>query len=240
MVLRACLVLALTVCVAACGRIGVELRAVDAGQDASPREAGLDAEASGGGQLTENVPTVRDAGMMPQDAAADASPADAARDADVDASLDAGAAEGGAMDAAMDASLDASLDASQDAGLDAGSDAATAPACNGERVFGLCWYLAKANLSCSQECSSRGGFDARALEYIGTPTQGGSVEECSEILAALGKAATVVAAMRSDRYGFGCHVWSETDSYWLVAPAFSASTAAPSGTPVRIACACMR
>jgi hypothetical protein len=174
-----------------------------------------------------------------QDARMDASQdagMDASQDAGMDASQDAGM--DASQDAGMDASQDAGMDASQDAGMDAGADASTP--CGGDRVFSLCWYLADANTSCNQECSNKGGYDARAAEYVGTPAQGGSVEECAEILTALGEPKKVVAAMRNDSYGFGCHVWSETDTYWLVNPAFSPSIAAPNGTPVRIACACRR
>lgn len=205
-----------------------------------------DAAPGGGGQLSDNIPVTIDAGT-PRDAAIDA-----AQDAAMDASQDAGTPRDAAMDAsqdaAMDASQDAAADAAQDAGTDASQDAAmdaavdaSMPACGGERVFGLCWYLAKASTSCNQECSSKGGFDTRALQYVGTPNQGGSLDECTEILTALGHPATVIAAMRSDGQGLGCHVWGSTnDNYWLVSPPFSPSIAAPSGTAVRIACSCAR
>jgi hypothetical protein len=242
MCMRACFVFALAVSVAACGRIGVHLLPLDG--STIERDAGgmdsPDAEPGGGGQFSDNIPVVLDAGL-PRDAAMDAGP-DAAQDAAMDASQDA--AMDASQDAAMDASQDAAMDASQDAAMDASQDAgvdASMPACGGERVFGLCWYLAQANTSCNQECSNKGGFDTRAVPYVGTADQGGSIEECAEILTALGKPKAVVAAKRSDGNGLGCHVWSNgTDTYWLVDPPFSPSAAVPSGTAVRIACACTR
>ncbi len=221
--------------------------AMDAGQDAA-----IDASQDGAAGASQDAATdaSQDAAIdASQDAALDASQdagVDASQDAGLDASQDAGTSAGqdagadASQDASMDASQDASMDASQDASMDAGVDASM-PACGGERVFGVCWYLAKASTSCNQECSNKGGFDTRSLQYVGTPNQGGSVEECTDILTALGKPAEVVAAMRSDSYGLGCHVWTnQNDNYWLVNPPFSPNTAAPSSTPVRIACGCMR
>jgi len=132
------------------------------------------------------------------------------------------------------------MDAAQDAGADAALDAAVPPTCGGQLAFGLCWYLAAAATSCNSACSNKGGFDTRAAMYVGTPDQGGSVEECTSILTALGKPGSVVAAKRTDGYGLGCHVWSDGTRYWLVDPPFGPTMSAPAGNAVRIACACMR
>jgi hypothetical protein len=240
-------------------------------RDASTRDGSTDipdAEPGGGGQLSDNIPVALDAGTprdasmdAAQDAATDASqdagpsPAqdaamDASQDAATDASQDAAvdAAQDAAADAAMDASQDAAMDASQDAAMDASQDAAmdsgvdaSMPPCGGERVFGLCWYLATTATNCNQACSSKGGFDTRAVDYVGTPAQGGSVEECTQILTALGQPGSVTTAMRTDSYGLGCHLWTDgTTRFWLIDPPFTPSKTIPSGTPVRIACACTR
>lgn len=126
------------------------------------------------------------------------------------------------------------------AAADAGTtlDAGALPSCGGERVFGLCWYLSADDTSCNTECATKGGFDARALNYVGVPNQGGSQAECSAILRALGLPGTV--SIGTQRIGLGCHRWSDGALWWIQSPAFSPTVAAPSGTNVRVACACQR
>lgn len=184
------------------------------------REAGVDASSSG--MSDSGIHRGRDSGM-------DAS----SRDATIDATH--------GLDAAMDASraLDASgaLDAAMK--LDSGTDARTPPMCEGQLVFGLCWYLARADTSCNDACAIHSGFDTRALGYIGIPSQGGSQAECQQILTMLGRSGTVGVATRPDD-GLGCHVWSNGTLYWLQSPAFDPNAASPSGTGARIACACLQ
>jgi len=85
-----------------------------------------------------------------------------------------------------------------------------------------------------------GGFDDRAFAYIGTPGQGGSLSDCSEILSALGHPGRVMQATRPNGEGLGCHVWPDGTNYWLSDPNFDPTDASPSGTPVQIACGCLR
>jgi hypothetical protein len=104
----------------------------------------------------------------------------------------------------------------------------------------MCWYLAAGDKSCNEACATTGGFDTRAFTYIGTPSQGGSLSECKQILTALGHAGTVVEATQTSGLGIGCHVWTDGRLYWLSDPAFD--PAAKANTPdhnSHIACACM-
>lgn len=139
------------------------------------------------------------------------------------------------------ARLDGGIDSGRSyQGTDSGTpdpiDAGNPSSCGGTRQLGLCWYLADADTSCSSECAYKGGFDNRALGYIGTPSQGGSLSECAQVLAALGRQGSVAEA--TQQIGLGCHVWNNGDLWWLQSPAFSASTATPKGTGAQIACAC--
>lgn len=211
--------LALLVYGAACGRVGVGLLPLDAAstpphleRDAGEAGLGFDAFVPSDGGLLEN-----------------------------DVLVDAGAPRDAGLDAGRDAGQDAGADGGTDAGLDATVDAALPPDCAGEIVFGVCWYLAQANTSCNDSCAAHGGYDSRTASYVGTSQQGGSIEECTAIMTALGRTDTVGPARRSDDYGFGCHVWVDgNDNYWLVDPPFRPSVAAPSGTAVRLVCGCMR
>lgn len=121
---------------------------------------------------------------------------------------------------------------------DAGSampDAGT-PTCD-VPLFGMCWYMSAANQSCTQTCASHGGVDTNFTKYVGTALQGGSLANCKNVLGKLGAPTSVLTAIRTDFYGFGCHVWNGT-SYWLSPrPNASESVAAASA---RIACGCKK
>jgi len=157
-----------------------------------------------------------DAGMaVPQDAGMDAS-----------------------IDAAVDAGVDAAVDAGVDAAVDAGTDAGPPPPCAGQRLYGLCWYLAQGNTSCNDACSSHGGFDSRSTGYVGTLSQGGSLSECTALMTALGRPGSVIASRRDDDNGFGCHVWNDGTRYWLQdEPDFRPTVEVPD---IRSVCGCMR
>jgi hypothetical protein len=135
--------------------------------------------------------------------------------------------------------IDALDAAVADSGLDAGSPPAR---CAGTQALGLCWYLGAPSTSCNAACATHGGFDTRAIGHVGTRSQGGRQRDCAEILTALSQPGAVVTATRSDELGFGCHVWPDGTRFWLddPSPLFKPSIAAPSDTPVRIACGCMR
>jgi len=229
-----CTALLLAILTAACGRIGVELLTLDAG----PLDAGdrRDANVPNDGGTSVNT----DSGVLkPNIALSDADPPDeddsgmaVPRDAGMDAGTDGG------MDASIDAGVDAGADAAVDAGIDAGTDAGPPPPCAGQRLYGLCWYLAQGNTSCNDACSNHGGFDARSIGYVGTLSQGGSLSECTELMTALGRPGSVIASRRDDDNGFGCHVWSDGSRYWLRdEPAFRPTVEGPD---VRSVCGCMR
>jgi hypothetical protein len=133
-----------------------------------------------------------------------------------------------------------------DAGVDAAPPAVPTPppACVGQPLGGICWYLAGDQEACADFCAAHGGFSEASLATIGTPAQGGSLEGCASVLQALeiAEGAAVVSGFREDGLGFGCHVLTDaagapTSAWWLTAPDFSP---AAFGVQVRLACGCAR
>jgi hypothetical protein len=216
--------------------------------DASPGDTDVDAD------LEDADADLEDADATPEEAppisSLDAgSPLDAATSADAGSATDAQAAPDAtpALDAAppMDSaappdaagSTDAGVDAALEAGTDASAPDASLPACAGARARNLCWYFGPLNNSCLQVCSARGGYDSRMVGIVGSTPQGGTVEACNEVLAALGLDGTATPARRTDDKGYGCHEWGG-DLWWLdSAPDFRPDVA---GTSARIACACLQ
>ncbi|MDD9942258.1 MAG: hypothetical protein OXU20_14525 [Myxococcales bacterium] len=117
-------------------------------------------------------------------------------------------------------------------GPDAGS-------CGGTIVYDVCWYLGDRGRNCRETCAERGGFDDAAVPHVGTPRQGGSVDECIRLLSALGIRGEVVVATRVDAYGVGCHLW-EGLRYWLTdpSPRFDPDVSLPRDLPVQLVCGC--
>jgi hypothetical protein len=116
------------------------------------------------------------------------------------------------------------------------------PDCSGTLVDGVCWYLGELDRACVDVCATRGGVDPASTASIGTPEQGGSLESCAAILAALGgPAASLQEGFREDDLGFGCHVFVDaagaTSAWWLTAPAFAPTVADPNAS---IVCGCAR
>lgn len=161
--------------------------------------------------------------------------------------------DGGPLDAAMGSDAGSAMDAeaipdaahspdasTMDGGAsspDASAPDASLPDCAGARVGDLCWYFGALNNSCLQVCSSHAGYDSRMVGVVGTMSQGGTVEACNEVLAALGINGTATPARRSDDKGYGCHEWGG-DLWWIgSAPDFRPDVA---GTSARVACACLR
>jgi hypothetical protein len=217
----------------ACGRVGVSLlpdeHELDAHKGFDPDAQSEDLDAS---------PADADVEWMVPDAMEEAPPIpspDAASSPDAEPSMDSGALPDAASSTDADAAVaDATV---ADAGTDASAADASLPACAGARVRSLCWYFGSLNNSCLQVCSSRGGYDSRMVGLVGTTTQGGKVEVCNEVLAALGLNGTATAARRTDDKGYGCHQWG-ADLWWIdSAPDFRPDVA---GTSARVACACLR
>ena len=208
---------ALEAAVVDCGRIGLDLLVLDA---SAPD--GHVSQDDDGGQGTGGH-------AMP----------DAGADSGTQPMPDAGADSG--TRAMPDAGTDSGTQPMPDAGadLDAGNDAGQAPACEGELLYALCWYLAPTETSCNDACASHGGFDARGTSYVGTQSQGGSLAECSQLMSALGRTGSVEEGTRSDDYGMGCHVWTDGTNWWLndPGPLFRPTVSAPGA---RIVCACVR
>jgi hypothetical protein len=113
------------------------------------------------------------------------------------------------------------------------------PECGGALFDGICWYLGELDEACDSVCAAHGGFEPSSTAWIGTPTQGGSLETCATILELLGEAASVTEGFREDELGFGCHLFLDeagtASAWWLTAPAFSPAVSNPSA---RLACGC--
>lgn len=127
-----------------------------------------------------------------------------------------------------------------DASIPDASTAMDAGSCAGELIFDICWYLAAEGQNCQNHCAAHGGFDNRSTTHVGTPAQGGSRDDCQQILNALGHTRTVAETMRTDGMGLGCHVWENGDTYWLVSPSFNPNISLAQNAPFRIACGCQR
>jgi hypothetical protein len=127
--------------------------------------------------------------------------------------------------------------------LDAGSEPVPVePECGGALLGGACWYLGVAGEACNDVCGARGGLEPASTAWVGTPAQGGSIESCAAVLAALGQLpGAVTEGFREDELGFGCHVFLDVtgaaSAWWLTAPAFSPAVSDPSA---RLACGCVR
>lgn len=168
--------------------------------------------------------TVQDCGVIQntetmQDAAdvKDASEEEAIQDSNVE------------QDSFTENDLDAAIS------TDSGGEKDAQTFCDGTKVFNLCWYLTSTGVSCDQHCQNHGGFDEETASYIGTSAQGGCLENCIEVLEALGYFEDVTSGTRSDSLGFGCHVWMGSGAWWLSRPDFSPTVF---GNSVKIVCAC--
>ncbi|MCU0663238.1 MAG: hypothetical protein MUC50_13050 [Myxococcota bacterium] len=109
-----------------------------------------------------------------------------------------------------------------DGGTELDTNTATDSSCdgNGAAYQGICWYLGDYGQSCWQACASHGDYHPSTPEYVGTQAQGGSLEECTAILQALGYVAAVNSGMQAEGVGLGCHQWEDGTFWWLVQPDF--------------------
>ena len=96
----------------------------------------------------------------------------------------------------------------------------TAATCAGVASAGICWYLGDAGTSCVQVCASHGGLSPDAAAYVGSKTQGGSVEKCGQVLKLLGASDSPTSATLPGGLGFGCCVYIGA-AWWLSSPDFS-------------------
>ncbi|MBS0234515.1 MAG: hypothetical protein JSR99_13630 [Proteobacteria bacterium] len=63
---------------------------------------------------------------------------------------------------------------------------ACAGPCAGKSVGGYCWYEGASSATCTATCSSHGGTTDGTIDYTGS---GGSLSNCSSVMAALGQTA---------------------------------------------------
>ncbi|MET0411442.1 MAG: hypothetical protein ABW217_09095 [Polyangiaceae bacterium] len=149
--------------------------------------------------------------------------ADAAAPDDAGSGSDAGivVSDGGTGDSG------APLDAAAEAGR----------SCAGVLQDDVCWYLSGDGQSCNQTCQARAGFDVASLLSIGIPAQGGSVERCTALLAALlGEVPGPIQMGTRADIGVGCHLFGEElERWWLTDPPFDPDASAPG---IQVACGC--
>jgi hypothetical protein len=74
--------------------------------------------------------------------------------------------------------------------------------CAGVRVNDYCWYLGDLGQSCSQGCSTHGGYNEATCTYAGSD---GTNKNCLQILSALGAPQNAVAQVSDNcEVGIGC------------------------------------
>jgi hypothetical protein len=74
--------------------------------------------------------------------------------------------------------------------------------------------LTNAGNSCSNYCSSRGGYDEATESIVGTANQGGSRSKCEDIFNALGYSGGVNEGTHNSGLGVGCNLWTDNGSRW--------------------------
>jgi hypothetical protein len=110
----------------------------------------------------------------------------------------------------------------------------TGQACQGEFLDGHCWYLGEDGASCVETCSVHGEYDPATVQWVGTESQGGSLDECSTLLRLVGIAEAPMAGYRTDGRGLGCIDYEGTP-FWHYTPSFDPNDAM---VGARLVCAC--
>ena len=117
-----------------------------------------------------------------------------------------------------------------------------------------CYFLGQSGQSCDQVCSSqqtlpspsecsapltytRGGVGSSAstLPYLGTPQQGGQIDNCNELVTSFGYANAEGGTRNDPSEGLGCHVYPPK-SWYLISPDTQNGAAAPGAERV---CGCL-
>jgi len=84
------------------------------------------------------------------------------------------------------------------------------------------WYLGPLDQSCNQVCAIQGGFHSAATAVVGTPAQGGNIEDCTALLTALlgNDDDVVVEGTQGAGNGIGCHLFEAQAGrrWWLTTP----------------------
>jgi hypothetical protein len=146
-----------------------------------------------------------------------------------------GQAEGGASSAAAGSSRSFGAGGALSSGS---GGASTTVECSGVSVNGICWHFGKNGESCVQACADHGGHDPAATAWIGTATQGGSLENCTAILAALNVSPAPIVGFRTDGVGLGCMSYLPTGvTFWHAAPEFDPAAQMADS---RLACGCKK
>ncbi|MBW2263321.1 MAG: hypothetical protein JRG91_15245 [Deltaproteobacteria bacterium] len=154
---------------------------------------------------------------------------DTAVDTHIDQPVDA--PEDSAEEPTPDITVDIAPDAEEDTATDPTPECGT----HGALMWGICWYLGSPGQDCYEVCGPHGGYHEDTPEYVGTPSQGGSIEECGAILDALGYSGTVSDGYRDDGRGLGCHRWNDGALWWLHTPDFDPGD---SMDPSQAVCGC--
>ncbi len=163
------------------------------------------------------------------------SDADSITDMDIDTDTNTGADSG--VDIIVDTidTADTNSVTDTDTGTDSESDTLS-PCVNTDSVylFDLCWYLSTPDESCIGVCSRKGGYDPMTEQIVGTPRQGGALENCAAIFAALGYSQVVNQGYNRSG-GLGCHRFDGVDLWWLTSPDFDPTNR---GVRVEFICGC--
>ena len=111
--------------------------------------------------------------------------------------------------------------------------------CAGTRVGGFCWYFGSNNQSCTDVCSTHGGYHSATQTYAGS---GGNNTQCGDVMTALSIISpTPVTATGSGTYaGMGCASDYSNNAFTIRSTATTTEGASSNGQSefVRRACAC--
>ena len=82
----------------------------------------------------------------------------------------------------------------------------------------VCWYISGINQSCTETCAYHGGLHPDTVRYIGSESEGGTVEGCSQILwwMYIRGSAPAEEILSIDGQGLGCyHIFTPNVHYWV-------------------------
>nr|WP_281721901.1 hypothetical protein [Nitrosomonas nitrosa] len=82
------------------------------------------------------------------------------------------------------------------------------PTCAGKVVGTYCWYLGAPNQSCTTVCSTHGGYNEATRTYAGDT---GTLNNCRDVLDALGATTWNMQDWTDIIQGLGCHVNSNVN-----------------------------
>jgi hypothetical protein len=106
------------------------------------------------------------------------------------------------------------------------------PACDGTEVNGYCFYLAAAQTSCTNACSTHGGVNDTGGNWAWT-----NATNCNDVHTALGNAGSSTTNFGYGDTGIGCFLYNNNQRFRDSAGGYSAGTT-PNASIYKRVCAC--